>query len=295
MSSSYVGRFAPSPTGNLHVGTLVAAAASFLHARQSDGEWLIRIEDIDPPREMPGSAQSILGALEALGMHWDREVLHQSTRLDTHLATAEALHAAKAAYFCGCSRQQIRAQTGSARYPGTCRELGLAAADAALRLRVEPGEVAFDDELHGTIRCDIEASTGDFVIVRSDGLPAYHLAAVLDDAAQGVTHVVRGADLLDCTPLHVHLQQRLGLRTPRYWHIPVITDAAGEKLSKSRGAAAIDTARPGPAVARVLGLLGLELPAELKGAPPATLWDWARSRWRIEHLAGKPGSIAIDA
>jgi glutamyl-Q tRNA(Asp) synthetase len=291
----YVGRFAPSPTGDLHLGTLVAAAASYLHARQAGGEWLVRIEDIDPPREVPGSAESILRALDTLGLRWDRDVHYQSSRLEAHLAAAQTLLDRNAAYHCCCSRQQIQARTGTMRYPGTCRELGVPADDASLRLRVDRRPVAFRDRLRGPIECDIESTTGDFVIVRRDGLPAYHLAVVLDDAALGVTDIVRGADLLDSTPLHVHLQQRLGLLTPQYWHIPVVADAAGQKLSKSRGATAVDLRRPGRTVTRALELLGLNPPRELVDAPPEVLWEWARARWRIESLAGAPGPIVVNA
>lgn len=292
-SNNYVGRFAPSPTGQLHLGTLTAAVASYLHARQSKGTWLVRVENIDPPREVAGSASAILESLEALDLEWDGEVLYQSTRLTTHLEAAGKLVADEAAYYCDCSRQQIRSLTGSARYPGTCRQRSVPPGDAAIRLRVGDVPVAFTDGIQGEIERDIEACDGDFVIVRRDGLPAYHLAVVLDDAWQGVTDVVRGADLVDSTPLHIHLQRVLGLHTPRYWHIPLITDAAGQKLSKSAGAAAIDRKAPEQAAAAALALLGLTVPTELKGARPRVLWDWASDHWRLESLAARPGPIVL--
>lgn len=290
---NYVGRFAPSPTGQLHLGTLTAAVASYLHARRSKGTWLIRLEDIDPPREVAGSASAILETLEALDLEWDDEVLYQSTRLATHLEAAGKLVADGAAYYCDCSRQQIRSLTGSARYPGTCRQRSVPPSDAAIRQRVGNVPVTFTDGIQGEIERDIEACDGDFIIFRRDGLPAYHLAVVLDDAWQGVTDVVRGADLVDSTPLHIHLQRVLGLQTPRYWHIPLITDSAGQKLSKSTGAAAIDREAPEKAAAAALALLGLTVPGELIGARPRALWDWARDHWRLESLAGRPDPIVL--
>jgi glutamyl-Q tRNA(Asp) synthetase len=282
---SYVGRFAPSPTGELHLGTLVTAVASYLHARQANGEWLVRVEDIDPPREVAGSADSILRTLERLGMESDRSVWFQSTRLEAYRAASRALLASGEAYFCQCSRQQIRARTGGTRYPGTCRNRNLPEGEKALRLRAPRGLVAFEDRLQGRFERDIEAEDGDFVIYRRDDLPAYHLAVVVDDAAQGVTDIVRGVDLLPSTPLHIHLQHRLGLPTPAYWHIPLVRDAAGEKLSKRAGAAAVDRLSPSAAASQALEHLGLTIPRELAGAPPVLLWQWALDAWNIERLA----------
>lgn len=283
----YVGRFAPSPTGELHLGTLTTAVASFLHARQAGGEWLLRIEDIDPPREVPGSADSILRTLEALDLEWDRDVLYQSTRLDRYRQSAAALLDAGEAFYCRCSRQQIRALTGSLRYPGTCRDRSISTPDVAIRLRVEPGRIQFRDRLSGPVEYDIANNEGDFVIVRRDGLPAYHLAVVYDDADQGVTDVVRGSDLLTSTPLHIHLQQRLGLPSPRYWHLPLVTNRAGEKLSKSSGAPPIDLRQRQRAAAKALTLLGLSPPKELSQAPPGELWLWAIPRWQINRVSAR--------
>lgn len=281
---SYIGRFAPSPTGALHLGTLTAAVASFLHARQMDGSWLVRIEDIDPPREVPGSATSILKSLEAMDLEWDGEVLFQSARIDEYRTRALELVASGQAYYCSCSRQEIRALTGGSRYPGTCRNRRLTAGDTAIRLRTDVGAVEFVDRLQGAIQRDVESADGDFVIVRRDSLPAYHLAVVMDDAAQRITDIVRGADLLDSTPLHILLQRRLAVPTPTYWHLPLITDASGEKLSKRAGAPPVDTKNASQTAAAVLGLFGLTLPADLKGARPKTLWQWAEQNWRIDRL-----------
>ena len=283
----YTGRFAPSPTGRLHLGTLTAAVASFLHARQNGGRWLVRIEDIDPPREVAGSADSILRTLEALGLEWDGPVRYQSRRLAAYLDTAQALVAAGSAYYCDCSRQQIREQTGGSRYPGTCRDRNLGAGDAAIRARIDDGIETYEDGLQGRMVRDIAATDGDFVIVRRDGLPAYHLAVVLDDADQGVTAIVRGADLLDSTPLHRYLQRLLDLPSPEYWHVPIVTDDRGQKLAKRSGSTAVDVTDPSQAIARALGSLGFALPAEIGGAPPTELLAFACAHWRIEGLRGK--------
>ncbi|HET7608887.1 MAG TPA: tRNA glutamyl-Q(34) synthetase GluQRS [Gammaproteobacteria bacterium] len=284
----YVGRYAPSPTGPLHLGSLVTAVASFLHARQAGGEWLVRIEDIDPPREVPGAADDIQRTLEAFELEWDRSVLYQSTRLAAYEVAARRLLADGRAFHCRCSRSEIRAanEGESGRYPGTCRDLRIPPGDAAVRVRVDSGSVAFDDALQGTIETDLATTLGDYVIVRRDGLPAYHLAAVLDDAEQGVTTIVRGVDLLDSTAVHVHLQRVLALATPQYYHVPVVVNEQGQKLSKQTGARAVD-AHDRAAAARVLELLGLAVPSALAGERPRVLWQWAIERWHIDSLRGQ--------
>jgi glutamyl-Q tRNA(Asp) synthetase len=285
---SYVGRFAPSPTGSLHLGSLVTAVASFLHARRSRGEWLVRIEDIDPPREAPGAADRILKTLEAFELTWDRRVLFQSARRATYDAVAAELLAAERAFRCRCSRADIRAANDGecARYPGTCRARRIRPADSAIRVRVDPGLVSFYDGLQGAVETDLAASLGDYIVVRRDGLPAYHLAVVLDDAAQGVTTIVRGVDLLDSTAAHVHLQNVLGLGTPEYWHVPVVVNEGGQKLSKQTGAPAIEAYDAATAVT-VLQLLGIAVPAELAGERPGVLWQWALERFHLDALRGK--------
>jgi len=285
---SYVGRFAPSPTGPLHIGSLVTAVASYLHARQARGEWLVRIEDIDPPREAPGAADSILHALEALQLEWDRPVVYQSSRHAAYRAAADRLLADGHAFRCRCSRSEIRAgaEGQSARYPGTCRERRLPPGDAAIRARVEPGLLTVADGLQGAADTDLAATSGDYVIVRRDGLPAYHLAVVLDDAEQGVSTIVRGVDLLESTAAHVHLQEALGLATPLYYHLPVVVNEQHQKLSKQTGAQPVAAGEAGVA-ARVLGLLGLDVPAELTAEPPSVVWQWALARWSIGSLRGR--------
>ena len=290
---SYVGRFAPSPTGPLHLGSIVAAIASFLHARQAGGEWLVRIEDIDPPREVPGAAADILRTLESLGLEWDRSVLYQSSRQDAYRDTAERLLAAGSAFRCGCSRSAVRAANDatSGRYPGTCRDKRLTGLDTSIRVRVaEPSLVRFVDGLQGTQETRLDATTGDYIVLRRDGLPAYHLAVVLDDALQGVTTIVRGVDLLDSTAAHVHLQGVLGLPTPAYWHVPIVVNEHGQKLSKQNGAAPVSAGEPEVAV-RALELLGLTLTTELRAEPPRSLWQWAQTHWRVESLRDRRAVI----
>jgi glutamyl-Q tRNA(Asp) synthetase len=284
----YVGRFAPSPTGPLHLGSLVTAVASFLHARQAGGEWLVRIEDIDPPREAAGAAEHILRTLEAFELHWDRPVVFQSTRLAAYAAAAEGLLGTGRAFRCRCSRSEIRAanEGESGRYPGTCRGLRIPPGDAAVRARVDVGRVVFEDGLQGVIETDLAASLGDYVIVRRDALPAYHLAVVLDDAEQGVTTIVRGVDLLDSTAAHLHLQGALGLETPQYYHLPIVVNAQRQKLSKQTGATAVDAHDRGTAAA-VLELLGLAVPREQARESPGVLWQWALERWSIDPLRGR--------
>ncbi|MEO8465087.1 MAG: tRNA glutamyl-Q(34) synthetase GluQRS [Gammaproteobacteria bacterium] len=283
---SYVGRFAPSPTGPLHLGSIVTAIASFLHARQAGGEWLVRIEDIDPPRELPGAAGDILRTLESFGLEWDRSVLYQSSRQDAYRDTVEQLLANGHAFRCDCSRSTVRAanDADSGRYPGTCRAKHLTAPDTAIRLRVaQSSAICFVDGLQGAQTARLDAIMGDYIVLRRDGLPAYHLAAVLDDTAQGVTTIVRGVDLLDSTAAHVHLQTALKARTPAYWHLPIVVNPLGQKLSKQTGAAAVSAGESRVAV-RALELLGLGVPRELMDAPPRSLWQWAVANWQIESL-----------
>lgn len=287
----YVGRFAPSPTGPLHLGSLTTAVASYLHARQRGGKWLVRIEDVDPPREQQGAAGRILRTLEAYGLHWDGDVLHQSTRAAAYRDIVLALLACGLAFRCGCSRKDVQASSrGARRYPGTCRRRAFAAeALTAVRVRVDDEIVRFDDGIQGAVVTDLGRTEGDYLIYRRDQLPAYHLAVVADDAYQGVTAVVRGADLLEPTAVQLHLQRQLGLPAPRYWHVPVLVDAHGAKLSKQTGAAPVGD-RYSPATARrVLELLGLRPPPSLENDGSQALWAWAIAHWRVEELIGRAG------
>ncbi|RJG06990.1 tRNA glutamyl-Q(34) synthetase GluQRS [Noviherbaspirillum cavernae] len=263
----YIGRFAPSPTGPLHKGSLVAAMASYLDAKAQQGKWLVRIEDIDEARTVPGSAESILETLSALGMQWDGEVVWQSRRKPLYEAAFERL--GSHAYACGCTRREIAdsrlgvASDGAAVYPGTCRH-GLAEGKAAraYRLRVPDAGtdcIAFADRWMGSISQHLATEVGDFVLKRADGFWAYQLAVVVDDGEQGVTHVVRGADLLESTARQIYLQGLLGLPSPRYLHVPMVTNEAGEKLSKQTGAHALDLSQPLEELQATAAFLGLAI------------------------------------
>lgn len=249
------------------------------------------MEDIDRPREVPGSADAIVHALGRLGFEWNESIVRQSARTVLYEAALEQLLAQGMAYPCSCSRSEILAAvvdsaTGDdLRYPGWCRD-GVRAPERQLayRFRAPPGPVAFDDGIQGLISVDVSAEIGDFVIRRRDELFAYQLAVVVDDADQGITHVVRGADLLDSTPRQILLQRCLALPTPTYAHLPVATDSHGVKLSKSAGAAAVDLDHPGRELWRALQFLRQGPPAELREADPATLWNWAMGQWRLEPL-----------
>jgi glutamyl-Q tRNA(Asp) synthetase len=248
-ASGYRGRFAPSPTGDLHAGSLAAALASWLDARARGGAWLVRIEDLDPPREIAGAAGRIVAALAAFGMESDEPVVFQSRRGELYRQALDRLDAVGLLYGCSCSRSMIAAaqrRLGLAAdiYPGTCRNGAAQAGPQALRVRVPDETVGFDDRARGRFEQRLAHDVGDFVVRRADGLWAYQLAVVVDDAAQGITDVVRGADLLDNTPRQIWLARALRLPVPRYLHVPVVTNARGEKLSKQTGAAALDLADP---------------------------------------------------
>ena len=269
-SGGYIGRFAPSPTGPLHAGSVVAALGSWLDARAHRGRWLVRIEDLDPPREVPGAAEVILHTLDRLGLSADAPPQYQSTRTALYAEALERLIAADLAYPCGCTRREIEdsqrtpgpaAQSGERVYPGTCRH-GLPAGRTARawRLRVPAARIEFMDRLQGPQQQDLATEVGDFVLKRADGLWAYQLAVVVDDAAQGVTDVVRGADLLGSTARQIALAQALGRPSPRWLHLPVVRTESGEKLSKQTGAAAIDASQPLTALSAAMRHLGFEPP-----------------------------------
>lgn len=287
MSENYRGRYAPSPTGPLHFGSVVAAVASYAEARVRGGAWLLRIDDLDRPRIMPGATREILSTLEALGMAWDGEVVYQSRRSAAYHAALHELRRSGRVYPCRCSRREIadssiRGVEGYV-YPGTCRS-GLAGRARAWRYDTRGAAVSFDDDVQGMVTQDIEREIGDFVLYRADGIYAYHLAAAIDDAEQGVTHIVRGADLLVSTPRQIVLQQALGLPHPRYAHVPVAVDARGEKLSKQTHAPPV-TARDAPAALRAaLRFLGQQLPPDANAMPCDALWSWTLQHWRIDRV-----------
>lgn len=294
----YRGRFAPTPSGPLHFGSLVAALGSYLDARCHDGSWLVRIEDVDTPRVVPGAADTILRTLEAYGFEWEGPVLYQSQRGRTYRDALEHLRAQGLVYACDCSRKQLaesaRRGIDGTIYPGTCRTRHLGTRTGALRLIVPEARIIFDDRQQGQFACDIDAECGDFVLRRADGVYAYHLAVAVDDAEQAITHIIRGADLLTATPRHLALQGRLGYPTPDYLHLPVVLDARGDKLSKQTMAAPIDPHPPLPALLEAAAFLGMSIIE----APDALddFWPWASTAWprrRIEPLRGRfwrPGS-----
>ncbi len=292
------GRFAPSPTGPLHFGSLIAALGSFLEARCQSGEWLLRIEDVDAPRTAPGATTAILRALERYGLHWDGPVVYQSQRIAHYQAALESLLAAGLAYPCTCTRRELagcpRGRDGAPIYPGTCRA-GPRRLDRppAFRLRVTDALIQFHDAIQGHYRQRLAREVGDFVLRRADGLFAYQLAVVVDDAAQGVTQVMRGADLLDSTPRQIVLQRLLGLPTPDYAHLPVVVDARGDKLSKQTGAPPLDERHPVPTLWAALRFLGQQPPPELAGETVPAIIAWAVAHW--DRAAIIPASAANTA
>ena len=299
MAVGYRGRFAPSPTGPLHFGSLVAAVGSYLQARTQQGKWLVRIEDLDPPREIPGSADDILRTLEALGMHWDETVSYQSQRHDLYQTALETLQRTGAVYPCGCTRREIAdsslAGVDGPVYPGTCRAgLPPGRTARAWRVRTRDETIVFDDALQHTVQRNLAHDTGDFVVRRADGLYAYQLAVVVDDADQGISEVVRGLDILESTPRQILLQRLLGLPTPDYMHLPVVVNAQGEKLGKQTGATAIGRDTATTQLVRALAFLGQQPPAELAGAHPDTLWQWAITHWNPVSIPRAPAAPAPD-
>jgi glutamyl-Q tRNA(Asp) synthetase len=286
----YVGRFAPSPSGPLHFGSLVAALASWLDARAARGRWLLRIEDLDLPRTQPGAAADIQRCLERLGLAWDGPVLYQSLRAARYEDALQRLQ--PSTYWCGCTRREVAdsalglAADGAQIYPGTCRP-GLPAGKAARALRIKSGleSIVFVDRVQGTQEQNLAREVGDFVLYRADGQVAYQLAVVVDDAEQGVTDVVRGADLIDSTARQIYLQRLLGYPAPRYMHLPVAVNARGEKLSKQTGALPVDPARRDELLPRVLAFLGQRATSELDEA--IAHWDATRiPRTRVRAIDG---------
>jgi glutamyl-Q tRNA(Asp) synthetase len=290
--SGYIGRFAPSPTGPLHFGSLLAALASFLDARANQGKWLMRIEDLDPPREPAGSAELILQQLQDFGMNWDDEVLYQSTRLGAYEEVMGQLQDKGLAYPCDCTRPQIR-EMGLV-YNGSCRERSTPPEKPyALRLKTEALKIGFDDVIQGHFSQQLELDAGDFVIRRKDELYAYQLAVVVDDEFQNITHVVRGWDLLDSTPRQIYLQRVLNYQEMSYIHIPIIVDEKGQKLSKQAFAPSIETDRASEAIYKALVFLGQVPPAEIATERPESQLQWAIANWDSQAVA-KISSLPLE-
>lgn len=289
-SGKYVGRFAPSPTGPLHFGSLVSALGSWLDARSHGGSWAVRIDDLDRPRVAPGADDSILRTLEAFGLWWDGPVVYQSGREEAYRVALEQLRSAGHLYPCGCSRSEIKraARSGPAGpiYPGTCRAgLAVDRQPRSWRLLSRSRRIRFRDRSSAAVQeVDLESTIGDVVVLRADGLYAYHLAVVVDDASLGVSDVVRGGDLLSSTPPQILLQQLLAIPTPRYLHLPIALDARGKKLSKQNQAPPVDPHHSSLWLHRALTFLGQTPPAQLQGAPAGEQLEWARHHWQPPRL-----------
>ena len=289
-TTQYIGRFAPTPSGYLHFGSLVAAVASYLDARSVGGKWLVRMEDLDPPREMPGAQAAILETLERYGFEWDGPVERQSDRHAAYSAQVEQWLRSGLAYACTCSRKQLEGSNGI--YPGTCRDAQHDwHGDVAIRIRVPELDYRFTDRLQGEFHQHLGREVGDFIIRRRDGLFAYQLAVVLDDAWQGVTDIVRGADLLDNTPRQLYLQELLGIAAPRYLHVPLIIQPDGHKLGKSYRSPPLEAAQASPLLVRALKALGQNPPAGLAQSAPGDVLTWGIRHWNAEAI---PHSLTLE-
>jgi len=282
-SATYRGRFAPSPTGPLHMGSLIAALASYLDARAHGGIWLLRMEDLDPPREPEGAAKTILSQLEALHLHWDGAVLYQSQRLEAYANALSELKQQQLCFPCSCTRQRLKSLNGV--YDGHCKSAASTATGSfAIRVAIADVECCFDDRIQGRFCQQLKNEVGDFVIKRKDGLFAYQLAVVVDDEFQEISHIVRGQDLLDSTPRQIYLQRQLGYHTPRYAHIPVIVNEQGDKLSKQSFAEAIDTDNGSELIYQALAYLGQSPDSRLLGSDCETLLKWGVENWDIQAV-----------
>jgi glutamyl-Q tRNA(Asp) synthetase len=281
-SPSYIGRFAPTPSGYLHFGSLVAALASYLDARTVGGQWLMRMEDLDPPREVAGAQAAILNTLERYGFEWDGQLVTQSQRHDAYQEVINRWFSQGLAYACTCSRKQLEPYHGV--YPGLCRNAGHSPDDAAIRIRVPELQYRFEDRVQGVFQQHLGQEVGDFVIRRRDGFFAYQLAVVIDDAMQGVTDIVRGADLLDSTPRQLYLQELLGARQPRYLHIPLITQPDGNKLGKTYRSPPLEADQATPLLLRALRALGQTPESALAYGTPDEVLKWAIGSWNVSAI-----------
>ena len=283
IAPGYIGRFAPSPTGHLHFGSLISALASYLQARKSGGKWLVRIEDIDPPREVPGSAASILRDLQLLGLIHDDIILYQSRRTLAYETVVKRLLNQGKAFWCGCSRKDL---PPGGIYPGTCRNgVPTGRAHRAVRLKVPDEEIFFTDLIQGETKENLAESVGDFIVLRADGLPAYQLAVVVDDAFQGVTEVVRGMDLFPSTARQIYLHRQLGTPVPVYAHHPLAVQRDGNKLGKRFGSVPVSKMAADEALFHALRFLGQSPP---NGVSAGELVNWAKVHWRLSRIPARP-------
>ncbi|MFK8054446.1 MAG: tRNA glutamyl-Q(34) synthetase GluQRS [Woeseiaceae bacterium] len=278
----YIGRFAPSPTGPLHLGSLIAAVISYLDARYHDGQWLVRMEDIDPPREIKGAATQILHTLERHGLQWDGNVRFQRHSAELHTAALRQLHQQTQTYFCDCARKKLIAAGLQSHYPGICRDKALESGAIRVRTAMEP--VGVEDRWQARLSTNLNESPGDFIVRRRDQLVAYQLAVVVDDADQGVTDIVRGVDLYTSTPRQVWLQHLLGLETPRYAHFPVLLGTDGTKLSKQTGAKGLDDERPAQNLVEAFAHIGLEPDADASARTASDWLAWAQQQYQPNRI-----------
>jgi len=292
------GRFAPSPSGPLHFGSLVAALASYCEVKSRQGRWLLRIEDVDTGRVVAGAGEQILRDLEAFGFEWDATIMYQSDQFEQYQQYLDKLLEQGDCYACECSRRSLR-QLGVASgplgqiYPGLCRTKQLPVADHSLRLNTENAQsVSFVDRVYGEIALNLPVSVGDFVLKRRDNIFAYHLAVVVDDELQGIDQVVRGADLLENTCLHIYLQQRLSFATPEYMHIPLVNNAEGVKLSKQTGASALDHQHACASLVAALSHLGQAPQQELEHNKPREILQWAVANWNPASIPVQQAAVA---
>lgn len=279
----YIGRFAPSPSGALHFGSLLAALASYLDARSNNGIWLLRMEDLDPAREPPGAADQILRTLDAYGLHWDSEVVYQSTRLEAYQQALDKLEQDGLTFRCTCSRKRVHALGGV--YDGKCRQRkSPPRQDYAIRMKVDDTIIRVEDQIQGLYQQQLKTHCGDFILRRRDGFFAYQLAVVVDDAWQQITDVVRGYDLLESTPRQIWLQSCLKLHTPRYAHLPVASNEEGQKLSKQHFSRALQLTEGAVMIRQALSFLSHPVPKELADAPAVDLLPWAIRNWDIQRV-----------
>ncbi|MBC8520071.1 MAG: tRNA glutamyl-Q(34) synthetase GluQRS [Gammaproteobacteria bacterium] len=283
--TNYRGRFAPSPSGDLHFGSLVAATGSYLEAKTNSGEWLVRIEDLDLPRTAHGATDSILATLERHQMQWDHSVIFQSTRNEYYQESLKLLLESDLLFACECSRNQLK---GITPYPGSCRNKNLPLENHAIRIRVDDEVITLNDKWQGRHLWNMKKNIGDFIVRRRDGIYAYQLAVVVDDYLQGITHIVRGSDLLESTPRQIYLQQQLDYTTPNYAHLPIAVDNHGIKLSKQHQTQPINRDKPVENIFNALEFLGQNPPNELLTYPLNSVWEWALENWRSNKSLEKP-------
>ncbi len=296
-ASPVIGRFAPTPSGPLHFGSLVTAIASYCHAKSQQGKWLLRIEDVDTPRNVEGATDAILFALDAFGFEWDDKVEYQSRQFDRYQQVLQSLFEKNICYACECSRKTLReadAKNGSLGliYPGFCRQKNLPRENHSIRVNSKDSSVIqYIDQVYGAVKFDISTQLGDFVLRRADGIYAYHLAVVVDDERQGINQIVRGADLLEATCLHLYLQRLLGYRKQTYLHVPLVRNSLGHKLSKQTGAEAVNCIDKNSLLIKAMVTLGQTIDKEMQRTSTVEILEFAVQNWQPENIPVPEGDI----